>query len=559
MTDSAMLDRLNNRLEELERRVTALELGHEPQSAEPSLPENPAPLLPALSEAQESGIFPVLGRALLGIAGAYLLRAVAESHWLPSALLAPLAILYALAWLAWSARVAQSAARAVYACTSILILAPMLWELSTSFHTLPGWAGALALAAMVVLAFVMASAPERVIVLRIANLSAAALALALAVATHDNLPFLAVLLFQVAFAEFASNRGRAPGARWPLAFAADLGVWLLIYLYRGPAADHADYPQLSAAALILPAFLLFVLSTVSVVWASCRRRVRISILEIFQTVVAFLLAAGALVYFGPAGRAFILGIVCLFLSGLLYSILLNVLGSTADWRNTAVFAIWSALLFLAGSFLAVSDAGRPEWLALAALGAAILGVRTRMLAFTLQGDLYVLAATVVSGLALYTGQVFASDSPVRLTFPVLFASVCALVGYLVVRSRAAAFARQSSYVFGAVTVLALLGFFAHACIALAGLSFHLQGHHLAFLRSFALCAAVLVLAFIGSRAARPELLQLSHVVVALEALKLLAQDLRQVQLAWMAASVCLFAVTLLVLPRVRRVKERKPA
>jgi hypothetical protein len=552
MTDSATLDRLNKRLAELERRVAALELGREPLPAEPLLAENPAPLLPALTQAQESGIFPVLGRALLGIAGAYLLRAVAESHWLPSALLAPLAILYALAWMAWSARVAQAAARAVYAATSILILAPMLWELSTSFHTLPGWAGALALAAMVVLAFVMASSPERVIVLRIANLAAAALALALAVATHDNLPFLAVLLFQMAIAEYSANRDRAPGARWPLAFAADLGVWLLIYLYRGPAADHADYPQLSAAALIFPAVILFAITAVSVLWASCRRRVRISVAEMVQTVAAFLLAACALLYFGPASRAFVLGFVCLLLAGILYAILLTVLRASDDWRNSAVFATWSAALFLTASFLAVPASIRPEWLALAALAAALVGVRTKLLALALQGDLYLLTATFVSGLAVYSGQVFIADSPAVPTFAVLFASVCALVGYIVVRSSAAAFAGLTRYVFAAVTVLAIVGLFAQALIALAGLGFHLQVHHLAFIRSFALCAMVLALAYIGARAARPELSSLSYVVVVLEALKLLAQDLRHGQLTWMAASVCLFAVTLLVLPRVRK-------
>ena len=551
MSDSATLDLLNRRLEYLERRIHALEIGQQPQPVEPTLPDNPAPLLPALSQAQESGIFPVLGRALLGIAGAYLLRAVAESHWLPGVLLAPLAILYALAWLAWSARVANSTARAVYAITSILILAPMLWELSTTFHTLPGWAGALALAAMVVLAFLMASAPDRVIVLRIANLSAAALALALALATHDNLPFLAVLLFQVAFAEFATNSVQAPGARWPLAFAADLGVWLFIYLYRGPQADHADYPQLSATALILPAVVLFALTAVSVLWASCRRRIRISMLEMLQTVVAFLLAAGALLYFGPASRALVLGIACLVLAVLLYAILLTVLRSAEDNRNSAVFAVWSAALFLAGSFLAIPASARAEWLALAALAAALIGVRAKLLALAVQADLYLLVAAAVSGLALYSGQVYFSDAPTAPSAAVIFAAVCALAGYAVARSSSAA-----RHVFAAVSALALLGFLAQLSIVLAQLAFHAQAHHLALIRSFALCAAVLVLVWIGARTERPELAHLSYAIVAIEALKLLAQDLRHGQLAWMAASVCLFAFTLLALPRVRKAGTR---
>ena len=99
-------------------------------------------------------LFPVLGKAMLGIAGAYLLRAVAESSSLPKTAVAAAGIAYALGWLVWAARTRGGArfASAIYACTSALILAPMLWELTLRFNVLPA-----AVAAGVLCGFVVAA------------------------------------------------------------------------------------------------------------------------------------------------------------------------------------------------------------------------------------------------------------------------------------------------------------------------------------------------------------------------------------------------------------------
>ena len=101
-------------------------------------PRWPRPL-PAPA-AQSGSMFPVLGRAMLGIAGAYVLRAVAETSSLPRLAVACAGIAYAFLWLAWAARVRGGPLRftsSIYAGTSALILAPMLWELTLRFKVLP--------------------------------------------------------------------------------------------------------------------------------------------------------------------------------------------------------------------------------------------------------------------------------------------------------------------------------------------------------------------------------------------------------------------------------------
>src|SRR5579863_6092312 len=102
-----VLTRLEARVETLEQRVYALEhpAGATQETAAPELsPAAAAVQVEELSPSMAGGMFPVLGKAMLGIAGAYLLRAVAESNSLPKTAVAVAAIAYALGWLVWASR-----------------------------------------------------------------------------------------------------------------------------------------------------------------------------------------------------------------------------------------------------------------------------------------------------------------------------------------------------------------------------------------------------------------------------------------------------------------------
>jgi hypothetical protein len=99
-----------------------------------------------------SGVVPILGKAVLGIAGAYLLRAIAESSSVPKLPVLFLAIAYACFWMVWAVRVnaASRFASITYGITSALILSPLLWESTVRFQVLSP-----ALAAAVTVAFVV--------------------------------------------------------------------------------------------------------------------------------------------------------------------------------------------------------------------------------------------------------------------------------------------------------------------------------------------------------------------------------------------------------------------
>jgi hypothetical protein len=81
-------------------------------------------------------------------------------------------------------------------------------------------------------------------------------------------------------------------------------------------------------------------------------------------------------------------------------------------------------------------------------------------------------------------------------------------------------------------------------------------HHLAFVRTFTVCAATLVLAFSGAHWRRKELTRIGYAALALVAVKLIFEDLRHGHLAFIAASIFLFAITLIVVPRVARTGQK---
>ena len=104
LDDSAPdLERLTSQVKELERRVSLLEQGQETASAHPYEPEIRRTNLPLpeseTSSARPAGAIRVVGQSILGIAGAYLLRAAAESGSFPSLAVVAVALAYAGGWL----------------------------------------------------------------------------------------------------------------------------------------------------------------------------------------------------------------------------------------------------------------------------------------------------------------------------------------------------------------------------------------------------------------------------------------------------------------------------
>lgn len=553
------LELLSSRVDDLERRVHALE--HPEESRSSSAVQSIAPQNLDASDTtprlETGNLFPILGRAMLGVAGAYVLRAAAEASVLPRLPISLLAVLYAFAWLAWSPRARGNVARIVYAGTSALILVPLLWENTLRFHVFPPSMSAGVLAAFLTLATALevrdGSAANTWIPQAIAVCATAVLAFA----TRDVLPFVIALLITVSLTEFARTRSYAPRL-WPLiVLVADAACCGLIFIYSGPQNARTAYPDLGPAALIAPAAMLFAINGTAIVSRVLVRENRIGLFETTQVVIAFGLAAAGVLTFAPQQGAITVGGFSLVLAVCAYIATFRLLRQRSDQRNLRVFSTWSAALLLAGSLWALPRAGAAIGLAIAAIAATWLARRVEPVLFEFHAALLLTAAAISVGLPQYIFDVLAGTSPQKLAAATVIVSVCSAVIFVVGdRQGDGALQKTLQFLPALIAVFAWIALLVHSGLAGAAALVPIQGHHIAFLRTLTICLAALGMAFSGSRWARIELTHLAYVVLAFVAAKLLFEDLRHGHMEFIAGSIALFAVTLIAAPRLVRLGAR---
>jgi hypothetical protein len=552
------LELLSNRVDELEKRVHALELPNAAtmSATKPLEAAANAKLDDEADSLQTANIFPLLGRAMLGVGGGYVLRAVAESGVMPTAVVAVAAIAYALAWLVWSVRVPRHSliVPLVYAGTSVTILIPMLWEETLHFRAFAPVTTAAVLAVLVMMATILEWRRESSPVLWVCYGGTVAAAIALSVATHAMLPFVLVLLLIVLLCEASRALGRSR-PMWPLvALAVDAAVWGLIFVYSGPQNTRPEYPELNVPALLLPALLLLAISAMSVAWRVFLQGSRISITEIVQVMIAFGLAVSSVITFSQPGTELSLGVACFMLSASTYAASFRYLRQLPDPHDFRVFSSWSAALLTAGAFWVLPHSGAGIALAIAGLVAYFFAERMELPILELQGAAFFAAAAFVSNLASSIFGVLAGRQPDMSSWAPWIIGVTATAAYFAGKDGGdVGWGRQIHRL-----VAALMGVSTIAAIAVYGMlnlakyAVALDAHHVAFLRTLAISLVSLFLAFAGSRWGRVTMTRLAYVALAFVAAKLIFEDLRHGHMEFIAGSIFLFAITLIAVPRLVR-------
>ena len=547
------LDLLTKRLEALEQRVCALEQTSETPNTTVVRPPETAQDVELLPSALAGGVFSVLGKAMIGIAGAYLLRAVAESTSFPKPLIAALAIAYAMLWMICAARTRTGYSTITYASTSALILAPMLWELTLSFKVLTAVESAAVLIAFVTTASVLAWKRNLTSIFWIANVTAAAVAFALSIATREMTPFVAAILLMALLSECVAFLGHGQSVRPLLAVVADLAIGVQFYIYASPQNERTDYPLLGTAALIVPSLVLFLLCGTSVVLKTVFFERKIGAFEALQATVAFLLLTCSVLTWAPQGGAAVLGAICLLLSAASYATVVGIFCRIPERRNERVFGTWSAALFLAGSVLCLPTPLVALCLAVAAIVSTLLGVYLNRPLLQFHGAAYLLAGAVASGLLYYAFQALVGTLPSAPAWNAYVVTVSAVFCYTAQKlSRGVTLEKKLlEFVSALLAVSAISAFLVEGLVSLAALRVTPAAHHIAFIRTLTICATVLALAFSGSHWRRIELTRIGYVALVLVAVKLILEDLRLGHLEFTAASIFLFAITLIAVPRVR--------
>ncbi|HEY3629047.1 MAG TPA: hypothetical protein VGL00_22350, partial [Terracidiphilus sp.] len=460
-----------------------------------------------------------------------------------------------IGWLVAASRVSRMRlAPALYAATSALILAPMLWELTMRFQVLAPMGSAAVLALFVAAATVLSWKKNHAPDFAVACGAAALTALALSIATHETLAFSGLLLAMLAICEYRCLRGGVRGVRFLVAGAADCAAWFLIVIYRNPASARTDYPSLGPVALALPATLLLGITAVSIVCKTTALGSRISMFETVQCIVAFLIWILTGLFLLPHFSPGVVGVLCFLFGAACYGAAYGRFRQSAEIRNFHVFALWSAALFVAGAFFALPSAWAAACLALGSIASAIISVRICCTTLECHSAVYLGVAAMACGLVEYSYRVLAGTVPATVAWSIFLVSSCALVCCLVSRERQdEGWQLQLLHLVPALLAACALGALAtRAGLWLLAIRVSPGAFHVALLRTLILCGLALAMAFAGGRWRRLELKRIAYLALAFIAAKLVFEDLRHGHMGFIAASIFLFALTLIGVPRLIR-------
>jgi hypothetical protein len=558
---ASAVEQLGERVRALERRVSALEgqLGR-PCPAPPTLagiaPESSRPPTTGRGSPPTqtpAGVVPVLGRAVLGIAGAYLLRAIAESGTIPKLPVLIAAIVYAGLWMVWAVRThaANRVASVTYAITSVLIFSPLLWESTVRFQILSPVFTGVVLVGFALLALAVAWRRDLQMIPGVALLAIVITDLALIIATHELVPLTSALLAVALATEIAACLGHQLSLRAVPAIAADFAVWLLVDVMTSPQGVPEGYHPAATATVTALCLGLLAIYVGSIGIRSFGLRQQITIFEIGQGTLVCVLAA-----FG-AGRVTYrsvepaLGVFFLLLSAACYWGTLRRFAEESHTRNRRVSAIWAAALLLAGSLLLFPSDTEVPFFCLAAVVAAFAYTRTAKVSLGLHASLFLAAAAAVSPLPNYVVNALARTVPAAPDWGVWVTAVSAALCHAV-GSRGPKDTGRRRLLW--VVPVALVGF-AGAALAVATIVWlaagrlQLTASRLSVIRTIVNCALALTLGFLGLRWRRVELGWVAYAAVAFGTLKLLFEDLRFGNPASLVVSLLFYGLILILLPR----------
>jgi len=363
------------------------------------------------------GGVPLLGRSLLVLGGAFLLRSLTDWGVLPTAAGVAVGLAYALLWLVLADRAAArdvSRLSAVFhGVVAVLLGLPLLWEAAVRFRLLSVTAAAVALGAFTLAALAVAWRRQLRVMGWVVSLGGTVVALALFRAPGSPVPAVILLVTVGVAALWVAYLRHWKGLPWVTALVVDLGVLILNF---GFLRGSWDIPSTG----VLVAHLLFFVGYVASFGVrTLVHRQQVGAFEGVQTALAVLLgyrgavvvaaAAGAL---GPTGGGPVgLGSMALGVAGLLlglgsYGIAFTPGIREERRRNFFFYTTLALLLVLFASSLVLPAAVLAgAWATLGVLFAWLSG-RYRRVTLGLHNALYLVAAALASGLALAAGDAF---------------------------------------------------------------------------------------------------------------------------------------------------------
>jgi hypothetical protein len=388
---------LESRLAAVEQRLNAFE-GAQPE-ASTSIGEGPAP---DLGEGFLSNASTLIGSVLLIFGGAYLLRAITDLNFVPTAFGIFLGASYALVWLLMAYVVGNDERRSIralfYGASSIFLALPLLVEASTRFQLLSGTQGIVALTVFCTLSLSVAVTRNLRILAWLVTAGGLVTAFVILRAAHTGIPA-AIFLILLGLGSLWAVYGRQwMGTQWLGALGANAGVVVLAML---TASEQWTVQPMAAFVLATMLLITYLVSF------AIRTHIRGQDVGIFETVQGILTVGiifGVAIVASRAGQLILgeLGVASLLLGACVYGLALTLETRGASGRNFYFYSTLGVAFVVAGTALVMSPAMAAAVWSLMALALAWFSGRFGRVSLSLQCTFLLLAAGVGSGI-LATG------------------------------------------------------------------------------------------------------------------------------------------------------------
>lgn len=504
----------------------------------------------------------LVGRTLVVLGGAYLLRALTDSHVLSAPVGVALGLLYGAPWLLLAARAGARGAQLdalCHALSTALIGYPLVWEATLRFGVLAPAQSAALLGALTLAALVLSAVTRLHGLAWVVTFGAFGSAAGLAIATRDWNSY-TLLSIGLGLGTLWLGYIREWGdLRWLAAAGANL---MLVF-----AIDHAARAAAPGGALLL-LLLAFAGYLGSFAARTLAGTHRVRAFEAAQSAAVIVVAlGGSLHLLRSSGRAFPIGVAAL---GLGLSAYVLAFAFARQRRDVTTFFWWALFgLVLAGAGTAICAGAVAGSLVYAASAAtlAVIARRRGSLTLSLHASVCAVAASVASGFFAVTSSALmlspaagwrSLDAVALLALLALAVAVLTPVRPLV-RLRDLGPAEGTMYgtwiprlVLVGVLVWTSMGVAVWVATSFVGDPRRVDISLLATLRTAVLVAATLVLARVARYAGGREAGWLMYPLLVATGLKLVFVDLPQGRPQTLFAALALYGLALIVAPRLLR-------
>jgi hypothetical protein len=566
---------LSETLEKLESRLAVLERGLTPAAARRVRAAAAASAVPAADTnatmlrqdaASVASTVSLVGRTLVVLAGAFFLRAMTDSGYVPTWVGVGLAFAYAGIWMALADRAAAEGALAsagFHGAAAVAIGFPLLVEIAAKFRIVPIWMAVILLSGFT--AFGLAAAARRRFqtLAWLVVLAAVPSAFALMLAQGRVAPplvFLVVLGVGTVWLGYVLDWR---GLRWPVAAAVDLSV--LLVAVEALRREAVDGPVI--AVLVQFAVIAAYLGSTAVRTLLLRRTV--VVFEAVQAGAVLLAGLGGASFVtaraGMAGAALALGVLSVLFGAAAYAVAFAFARRDETRANFHFYTSAGAAFVLAGATFLVPEAPRAVLWALLAIAAAAVAGRAAYRTLAAHAAVYAAGAGLASGLLVHAADAaFASPaegwSPVTLSGLLTIAAAAAAAALLGRRPAGDPLGVAARVAVQLVVAASAAGLVIGAVVPLvAGTPPAADAGVVATARTVVLAVGALALAAAGRTALFPEARWLAWPVLGVAGVKMVLEDLPRSRPATLFLAFALYGGALILVPRLRRRAERPAA